>query len=232
MSKASLIVGGNGALGRSVVTAFKRSGWRVASMDLVSNGDADKNIVIQKDHSLKDQLVSIKADCQAFSKEYDSIICVAGGFGISNIKDANILEAYEEQDRINFQPALMTAHLATEQLSAQGMLMFTGAAAVFEGPVNFAYAYYIAKSATHSLALQMSERKEIPESASVITILPQVIDTPANREAMPNEDHSKWAPPTGIATMINQWAAGENRPENGSFAKILYGNGVVHPEFL
>ena len=126
----------------------------------------------------------------------------------------------------------MTAHLASEQLAAQGMLVFTGAAAVFEGPVNYAYAYYIAKSATHSLALQMSERKENPESASVITILPQVIDTAANREAMPNEDHSQWAPPTGISTMLAQWAQGENRPENGSFAKIKYANGVVHPEFL
>lgn len=102
MSKASLIVGGNGALGRSVVSAFKRSGWRVASMDLHANSDADTNIVIQKDTSLSQQLVSIKASCQKFAKEYDSIICVAGGFGLSNIKDSNILEAYEEQDRINF----------------------------------------------------------------------------------------------------------------------------------
>ena len=50
--------------------------------------------------------------------------------------------------------------------------MFTGAAAVFDGPVNYAYAYYIAKSATHALALQMSERKEIPLTSSVVTILP------------------------------------------------------------
>jgi len=50
--------------------------------------------------------------------------------------------------------------------------MFTGAAAVFEGPVNYAYAYYIAKSATHALALQLSERKEIPQTSSVVTILP------------------------------------------------------------
>jgi len=57
-------------------------------------------------------------------------------------------------------------------------LLFTGAAAVFEGPVDFAYGYAMSKAATHNLALQMAERTEIPASSSVCTILPQVIDTP------------------------------------------------------
>ena len=59
--------------------------------------------------------------------------------------------------------------------------MLTGAAAVFEGPVNFAYAYAMTKSSTHALALSLAQRTEIPESATVVTILPQVIDTEANR---------------------------------------------------
>ena len=41
-------------------------------------------------------------------------------------------------------------------LAPQGMLMLTGAAAVFEGPVNFAYAYAMSKAATHSLALHLA----------------------------------------------------------------------------
>lgn len=80
--------------------------------------------------------------------------------------------------------------------------MFTGAAAVYQGPVNFAYAYALAKSATHALALQMSERTEIPESSSVVTILPMVIDTPYNRATMPHADTSAWAPPNKIASLI------------------------------
>ena len=56
--------------------------------------------------------------------------------------------------------------------------MLTGAHAVFEGPVNFAYAYAMTKSSTHALALNLAQRTEIPESADVITILPQVVDTP------------------------------------------------------
>ena len=33
-------------------------------------------------------------------------------------------------------------------------------------------------------------------------ILPSVIDTPANREAMPDADHSKWVQPAAIAKVV------------------------------
>ena len=110
--------------------------------------------------------------------------------------------------------------------------MLTGAAAVFEGPVNFAYAYAMSKAATHSLALHLAKRTEIEESSTVCTLLPQVIDTADNRAAMPDADQSEWAPPEKVAAMVRQWAEGENRPVNGSFAKIEYKNSTVYPTFL
>ena len=99
-------------------------------------------------------------------------MCVAGGFKVGSIKDNDIYEKYFEMDRMNFQSALLAGHLSTKYLGPQGFLMFTGAAAVFKGPVNYAYGYAISKSATHHLALQMAERKEIPKSSTVVTILP------------------------------------------------------------
>ena len=56
-------------------------------------------------------------------------------------------------DKVNFQSALLTAHLSTKFLGPQGLLLLTGAASVFEGPVNYAYGYACSKSATHNLAL-------------------------------------------------------------------------------
>ena len=91
-----------------------------------------------------------------------------------------------------FQSALLTGHLATKYLGPQGLLVFTGAAAVFEGPVNFAIGYAMSKSATHSLSLQMSTLAELPSTSTVCCILPQVIDTPANRDSMPDADKEDW----------------------------------------
>ena len=59
-----------------------------------------------------------------------------------------------------------------------------------------------------------------------------MIDTPANRTAMPDADISTWLPPEKIADLLRAWANGENRPQNGSFAKLSYKNGSVVPEFL
>ena len=121
--------------------------------------------------------------------------------------------------------------MSTKYLGPQGFLMFTGAAAVFEGPVNFAYGYALSKAATHHLALQMAERTEIPESSTVCTIMPQILDSPANREAMPDADFNEWAPPHKVAELVRTWAEGDNRPINGSFAKLCYENGCIVPEF-
>uniref|UniRef100_A0A7S3N065 Dihydropteridine reductase n=1 Tax=Strombidium inclinatum TaxID=197538 RepID=A0A7S3N065_9SPIT len=110
--------------------------------------------------------------------------------------------------------------------------MFTGAAAAFEGPVNFAYGYAMSKAATHALALQMAQRTEIPEHSTVVTILPQIIDTPANREAMADADKEDWQPPEKIAELVMGWSEGSNRPDNGSFAKLSYTNGSIVHEFV
>ena len=49
---------------------------------------------------------------------------------------------------------------------------------------------------------------------------------------MPDADMSEWADPTKVAQMVRQWAEGENRPMNGSFAKLEVQNASVVPKFL
>ena len=151
---------------------------------------------------------------------------------MGTIRDADLFEKYDRLDRMNAQSALLTGHLAAHYLGEQGFLCLTGAATVFEGPVNWAFAYGTTKQATHSIALHLSERTDIPKSASVCCILPTMIDTQANRDAMPNDDKSSWLPPEKVGELLKAWAEGENRPENGSFAKLIYKNSCVIPEFL
>ena len=103
---------------------------------------------------------------------YDAIICVAGGYEGGSVKDNDVFEKYQRLDRMNFQSALLAGHLATKFLNEQGFLMLTGAAAAFEGPVNYAFAYGMTKQATHALALHLAEKDDIPKSSCVCCILP------------------------------------------------------------
>ena len=48
------------------------------------------------------------------------------------------------------------------------------------------------------------------------TVLPSVIDTPANRAAQPDADHGRWVPPAEIAEMIRFLASPESAPTSGA----------------
>jgi NAD(P)-dependent dehydrogenase (short-subunit alcohol dehydrogenase family) len=53
-------------------------------------------------------------------------------------------------------------------------------------------------------------------------VLPSVIDTPANHEAMPDADHSKWVPPEQIARVIRFLVSDDSAPTTGA-AIPVYG---------
>ena len=46
MGKKSLVIGGAGALGRSVVEVFKNKGWQVVSLDMKNHDRADANVIL------------------------------------------------------------------------------------------------------------------------------------------------------------------------------------------
>lgn len=61
----------------------------------------------------------------------------------------------------------------------------------------------------------MSTLEELPETATVMTILPEMRERPdASLEMVCPKDR--------VAHLIRQWADGINRPVNGSFAQLGY----------
>ena len=127
---------------------------------------------------------------------------------------------------------MLACYLATHYLNENGIVVLTGAAAAFKDVTPGNLAYGLAKTAVHSLALNLSTGESLPPNITVSTILPEVIDTPANRESMPNADFSTWCDPLAIAGLIKMWADGKNTPENGSFAVLKVVNGQILPEFV
>lgn len=58
---------------------------------------------------------------------------------------------------VNLTPSLLAAHLATKHLAEYGLVVFTGAAAVFKEPQPDMIAYSMAKTGVHSVALNLTE---------------------------------------------------------------------------
>ena len=62
-------------------------------------------------------------------------------------------------------------------------------------------AYCVSKGGVRVLTESIAE--EVKDSGiNVNAIMPSIIDTPANRTAMPDEDYSRWVSPTDIAKVI------------------------------
>lgn len=227
LAKRSVIIGGNGALGRTVVNAF-RDTWEVTSVDFKENSKAHINIVLPRGST-----EAHNNQCQDLLKgKYDALICVAGGWVGGSISSDQIFSQTLQMIEINLYPSLLTCHLASRYLNENGLVVLTGAASAFKDVTPGNLAYGLAKTAVHSLALNLSTRESIPSTSTVSTILPEIIDTPSNREAMPNADYSKWSNPVSIAGLLKMWADGDNRPANGSFAVLKCINGNIVPDFV
>ena len=81
-----------------------------------------------------------------------------------------------------------------------GRIINIGAAAANQGEALMG-PYLVAKSAvlriTESMAAELKD-----QGVNVNCVMPSVIDTPQNREAMPDADFSKWVSPAQLADVI------------------------------
>jgi NAD(P)-dependent dehydrogenase (short-subunit alcohol dehydrogenase family) len=76
-------------------------------------------------------------------------------------------------------------------------------------------AYIAAKSALMRLTESMSAELR-GDGISVNAVLPTVIDTPANRVAMPDADFSRWVSPGALASVIGFLASDDASALHGA----------------
>jgi dihydropteridine reductase len=71
-------------------------------------------------------------------------------------------------------------------------------------------------------ARALRKDNEYLDTLSIVGILPTTIDTPANRNAMPDADFNQWTKPQDIATEIGTWIKMPPlRPHSGSLVKVF-----------
>jgi NAD(P)-dependent dehydrogenase (short-subunit alcohol dehydrogenase family) len=105
---------------------------------------------------------------------------------------------------------LLTANLKTTVAAIQailprlpadgGRIVTVGARPGLSGPKGLA-AYSASKAAVLRLTESLSEELK-HRGVTVNCVLPSTIDTPENRQAMPDADHSRWVPAHDIAEVI------------------------------
>jgi NADP-dependent 3-hydroxy acid dehydrogenase YdfG len=175
-------------LTKSVTTNFTKNNFEEVSLDLLSEENAQKmvNDVVEK-HG-----------------EINVAVLTAGGFTMGNISSTKTSDIYK-QYQLNFETAYNMARPIFTQMMKQnsGRLFLIGSRAgleVSKGKGTIAYA--LSKSLIFRLAEILNAESKGKDVVTSV-IVPSIIDTPQNRESMPNADFSTWVTPEQIAGVIS-----------------------------
>ncbi len=200
-----VVTGASGATGR-VITEFLLSkgaivvGTRRESTVKLAQ-EQDRFYTVQV--NLADRGATEEAVAQILSTvgQVHAWINVAGGFKMGIPVETLSHNHIHEMMQINFFPALHGCGAIVRHMKAKGFgrLINFGSAAVETGIAN-ALPYVMSKAAVHELSLTLAQ--ELEPDVTCNLIIPGIIDTPANRQAMPAADTATWTAPETIARII------------------------------
>jgi len=229
----ALVYGGRGALGSTVVKAFKEGGWWVACVDMKPNELADHSIIVEGDTWGEQEQHVYKAVAEAVQAEtLDAIVCMAGGWAGGSPASKDFVKNADAMWRQSVWPAAISAGLATKHLREGGICVLPGAAPAVGGTPGMA-GYGMAKAAVHQLTKSLaSEGSGLPKDCLSVALLPVTLDTPMNRKWMSKADTSTWTPLDFLSELMLRWTKGDERPPSGSLVRLVTEDSQTRLELL
>ncbi len=225
--KVALVAGGTGAMGSAVSLAFLNKGAKVivtwrnqeeftrlteaasGSTSLVGyQVDATNEVATQ------DLIRKILPEVGAIEILVNTVGAYAGGTALWETP----VEVFDRMVSLNLRSSFALCRaIVPEMLSKKsGSIVNIASRAAFDHAAGAA-AYCASKAA--AVAMMDSLAADLRETGvRVNSIIPSIIDTEANRKAMPNADFQKWPKPEDIAKVILFWCSDD--------AKLIHGASV------
>jgi NAD(P)-dependent dehydrogenase (short-subunit alcohol dehydrogenase family) len=228
MPKTALITGGTGGLGVAVTGRLLDDGWRVVVPWIVEGelervDRRDGLTLVKADlfnaHQAADAVAAAAADGDAPLR---AVVQLVGGFDAPGRVHEVDLERFEEQFRLNLRATYLVTQAALPHMigAGGGSIVCVGTRAAVQ-PFPGAAGYAASKAAVLAFVKAVAVEYR-DEGVRANAILPSVIDTPANRAAMPNADQSKWVKPQTIAGVIAHLVSEDSVATSGA-AIPVYG---------
>ena len=214
--KQIVVTGANGALGGAVVTQALGKGAKLVAVDrefTVKNPDVEQIVVDLTDSE------ATRAAFEELGTVY-ALCNIAGGFSMGPDTYALDNDEWEHLFAMNVTTMRnVNAAIVPKMLAnGEGRIVNVGALSAREGQAQMS-AYCAAKSTVMRLTESLS--KELRHKGiNVNAVLPSIIDTPTNRNDMPDADFGQWVAPADLAEVMLFLCSDAAKPIHGALVPV------------
>ena len=201
-----LITGVGGALGSAVARAFDDAGATVCGADVVEPEseefalDADRIDFYRGDFTDESDVERVVEDIVDAHSGLDALCNIAGTWRGGDPLHETDADSFDFLFDVNLKTMVLASKHALPHLQeSEGSILSVSARSSLEGGEGDGI-YRATKAGVRLLTETIAEENEGTVRAN--TIMPSVIDTPMNREMMPDADFEKWVDPADIAEVI------------------------------
>lgn len=218
-----VITGGAGALGTAVVAALVEAGaiCRVPCMD---EAEAQR-FPLRANPQVAVIITGSLTEEQAVARAYDGIgplwasIHLAGGFAAAPLRDTSVATLRQQID-MNLISCALCCRAAVKGMTGGGRIVNVAARAALEWRSGAGMSAYTAsKAAVAAFTVALAE--EVAKDGILVNaVAPSIMDTPANRHAMPKADFALWPKVEEVAATILFLASPDNHVTRGAVVPV------------
>lgn len=235
-NKVLIVTGGTGALGTAVTGTLLDAGAKVVVTYIVDEEYAQLQATTkQRNPDAAGRLSGARVDLtdenavtdffrQIMNQhaKVDGVINIAGGFVYAGLTETTI-DQFDLMWNLNFRTLFLTSRAAYPHLkqSGGGTVVTIGARPGTQGVAGLS-AYAASKAAVINFTQTLADEGRA-DGIRAFSILPSIIDTPANRAAMPDADFATWVTPASLARVIRFVLEDESRDMSGAILPV-YGH--------
>jgi NAD(P)-dependent dehydrogenase (short-subunit alcohol dehydrogenase family) len=201
-----LVTGAGGALGRVVQERLRRDGARLALLDRrAPSGDVAgphapwaAAVDLLDEAAVADAVARVEAELGPVR----AALLIAGGFATASAAETD-LAAMRRQFDLNLATAATVVRALLPRMTERGEGTIVGIAAGQARRGGKGTAAYAASKAALAAYLRAVDEETASRGVRTVTVFPMgTLDTPANREAMPDADPARWIDPEQLADVL------------------------------
>ena len=218
-NKTIVVTGGGGGLGQSIVRWLAARDAKVIVPEYSQHSDVFSdlpNVTVITGQDLTDEDTVVRL-YSGLTSIWGSIH-LAGGFAMAPLLDTS-LASLQHMLRMNVTTAFLCSREAVRKMTSGGRIVNVSARPAVGEAVSGLSAYTISKGAVASMTRALAAEC-LDKDILVNAIAPSIIDTPANRNGMPNADFSRWPTPEDLAETVGYLVSPANRVTSGTIVPV------------